>query len=133
MAETVLPLFDPTAPEQDLDLSAKILEFHCSKQTEVSLPGDLFYFHFDRPHLPAATKEFCSTLETYGRDLVINKPDGNYFRVNIDSHGYCRSITYIGYDKIPSDNYSSLFGIHEKTLNRICARFDEGVITDFLR
>jgi hypothetical protein len=71
LAETVLPLFDPTLPNQTLDLSGKIQDFKNPKQTEACLPGNLYYFHFDRPHLPNSTKDFCSTLESYVL-LIIN-------------------------------------------------------------
>jgi len=66
----------------------------------------------------------------YGRDIIFDNELG-YIRIHIDIEGYCRSITYLGKQGIPVDNYLSLYGTHEKYMNRILARYDEGVIENF--
>lgn len=73
-----------------------------------------------------------------GRDLVIDtfdsaRADGSYFRIHVDGIGYIRSITYLGSKRIPVNNILRLYGMHERYLNRLVARFDEGVIVDFVR
>lgn len=58
-----------------------------------------------------------------------------YFRINVDTFGYIRSVTYIGDRAIPTDNFMCLNGLHEQYLNRFVARYDEegAGIDDFIR
>jgi hypothetical protein len=64
---------------------------------------------------------------------VIDNPDYGYFRIHVDAHNYIRSLTYLGKRKVPIDNLLCLYGLHEKYLNRLVSRFDEGIIPDFVR
>lgn len=65
MAETLLPLFDPTMPPKALDDSSTLLEFKQPKKIEAHLPGNLYYFHFDQPRLPSETLELRQKQSAY--------------------------------------------------------------------
>ncbi len=62
--------------------------------------------------------------------MIIDTPQ-TFFCIHIDPQGYCRSLTYLGKESIPSENLKSVFGLHEKYLNRLVSRFDEGILPDF--
>ncbi|TPX75085.1 hypothetical protein CcCBS67573_g03643 [Chytriomyces confervae] len=132
LAETVMSFFDPIQLPQPLDDDETLLKFTESKKVYALLPGGLYYLHFDEPRLPSHTLEFMQKLPNYGRDLVINNDQYGYFRIRVDPHGFIRSLTYLGKREIPVDNYLCLYGLNERYLNRLSARFDEGVIADFV-
>ncbi|KAI9341385.1 hypothetical protein BDR26DRAFT_969821 [Obelidium mucronatum] len=132
LAETVMPFFDPITIPKDLNDDTTLLKFIESKKIFAVLPGSLNYFHFDEPRLPGHTLEFMQRQPNYGRDLVIDTPEYGYFRIRVDPHGFIRSLTYLGTRPIPVENYLSLYGLNERYLNRLVARFDEGVIPDFV-
>ena len=54
-------------------------------------------------------------------------------KIVLDAKGFVIGLTYYGMVPIPFKNYKSLYGVHEKYLNRLIARFDEGIITDFIQ
>ncbi|KAJ3008363.1 UNVERIFIED_CONTAM: hypothetical protein HDU68_003139, partial [Siphonaria sp. JEL0065] len=132
LAETVMPFFDPITIPKELEDDTRLLKFTGSKKVFAILPGNLYYFHFDEPRLPGHTLEFMQRQPTYGRDLVIDNTEYGYFRIRVDPHGFIRSLTYLGARPIPVENYLSLYGLNERYLNRLVARFDEGVIPDFV-
>ncbi|KAJ1557524.1 hypothetical protein HK096_006800 [Nowakowskiella sp. JEL0078] len=108
-----------------------------AKKVEAILPGNIYYLHFDKPRLATHTLEWRRKQPNYGRDLIIDGDEtGNkslgYFRIHVDPIGYIHSITYLGTRSIAVDNILCLYGMHEKYLNRLVARFDEGVIKDFV-
>ncbi|KAJ3195362.1 hypothetical protein HK101_000404 [Irineochytrium annulatum] len=133
MAEIILPLIDPLAPALDLDDNGPLLKFKAAKKIYGKMPGGLHYFHFDEPRLPGQTLELRQQKPDYGRDLVIDDETLGYFRIHVDPNGYIRSLTYLGLRPIPYENYCCLYMLHEKYLNRLVARFDEGIIPDFVR
>ncbi|ORY44380.1 hypothetical protein BCR33DRAFT_785068 [Rhizoclosmatium globosum] len=123
LAETVMPFFDPITMPSDLEDDDRLLKFTESKKVYAILPGNLHYLHFDEPRLPGHTLEFLQKQPTM---------DYGYFRIRVDPHGFIRSLTYLGARPIPVDNYLALYGLNERYLNRLVARFDEGVIPDFV-
>ncbi|KAI8618569.1 hypothetical protein BC830DRAFT_1108114 [Chytriomyces sp. MP71] len=132
LAETVMAFFDPINLPQPLQDDEVLLRFTESKKIYAQLPGGLHYLHFDEPRLPSHTLEFMQATPTYGRDLVIDSSEHGYFRIHVDPHGFIRSLTYLGHREVPANNYLSLYGLNERYLNRLAARFDEGVIPDFV-
>ncbi|KAJ3084182.1 hypothetical protein HK102_000739 [Quaeritorhiza haematococci] len=133
VAETLLPFFDPLCLPQPLKDPHKLLEYTAAKKVQALLPGNLNYFHFDRPRLPSHTLEYRRKQSEYGRDLIIDKPNTvDYCRIHVDKYGYIVSFTYVGDRKIPMGNLSCLYGMHERYLNRLVSRFDEGIIEDFI-
>ncbi|KAJ3210795.1 hypothetical protein HDU67_005006 [Dinochytrium kinnereticum] len=109
LADTILSLVDPVCPPIDLDESTQILRFTSAKKMYAKLPGGLIYFHFDEPRLPGHSLEYRQKRADYGRDLVIDNDVYGYFRIHVDPHG-----------------------LHERYLNCLVSRFDEGIITDFV-
>ncbi len=68
-----------------------------------------------------------------GRQLVTNAAN-NYVSVLLNAHGFIEEIVYLGdfplhYEAL---NLICLIGTHEKCLNSLVSRFDEGLIQDFL-
>ncbi|KAI8904485.1 hypothetical protein EDD86DRAFT_271972 [Gorgonomyces haynaldii] len=122
LAETLLPFFDPTQPGLFYDRPLELYPYRASKKTKALLPGGLHYLHFDQPRL------FQETEKT---DLVTLK-DG-YFRIRLDQKGVIQSLLYCGTRPVPEDNLLTLYDRHEKYYNRLKARFDEGVIPDFVQ
>ncbi|KAJ3181731.1 hypothetical protein HDU87_000749 [Geranomyces variabilis] len=114
------------------------LQFTSAKKTVALLAGDLQYFHFDKPSLASHTLEFRAQQADYGRDLVLdtltatpNGPTGSYFRIHVAPTGIIESVTYLGKQRLPLGNILCLYGMHEKYVNNIVSRFDEGIISDF--
>ncbi|KAJ3327302.1 hypothetical protein HDU76_012035 [Blyttiomyces sp. JEL0837] len=133
LAETVMSLFDPTWIPEKLIEDEDLLHFNEAKKVFCNLPGGIKYFHFDEPRLPSHTLEFRRQQESYGRDLIIDNEENGYFRIHVDKQGFIKSMTYLGTRPIPVDNLLCLYGLHEKYLNRLVSRFDEGIISDFVR
>ncbi|KAI8922151.1 hypothetical protein DFJ77DRAFT_436494 [Powellomyces hirtus] len=157
-ASMFLSRFDPTSPdspstneekEEDTNTDPREngnpppLRFKDAKKTVAVLPGDLQYFHFDRPRLLSHTLEFRAAQPDYGRDLVLDSLEatseegsggarGSYFRIHVAPMGHIESITYLGRRRIPLGNILCLYGMHEKYVNNVVARFDEGIIEDFV-
>ncbi|KAK5670871.1 hypothetical protein QVD99_002641 [Batrachochytrium dendrobatidis] len=133
LANIVLQIFDPTIQPQELVDYENLPEFKDAKKCEAMLPGSNYYITFDRPHLPGQLELERNNPVSYGRDLVIDTDKLGYFSIHMDTQGYITSITYIGTHSIPIENILCLYGLHEKYLNRLVARFDEGIITDFVK
>ncbi|KAJ3221864.1 hypothetical protein HK099_003010 [Clydaea vesicula] len=135
MAEILLPLFNSALYSHTLEEDDNLLEFTNAKQIGAKLPGNLNYFHFDRPRLFSQVLSMRIQQPNYGRDCVISNPvKPDYFRINVDPYGYIQSLTYLGERPLPTDNISCLYGLNDKILNRLVARFDEvgAGIADFI-
>ncbi|KAJ3173742.1 hypothetical protein HDU88_002831 [Geranomyces variabilis] len=152
LAEIMLPRFDQSLEvnralaeeaSKDATLEKKApppspLRFTSAKKTVALLAGNLQYFHFDKPSLASHTLEFRAQQADYGRDLVLdtltatpNGPTGSYFRIHVAPSGIIESVTYLGKQRLPLGNILCLYGMHEKYVNNIVSRFDEGIISDF--
>ena len=127
----MLPIFDPLAIPETLVEDTSLIKYSQSKKAETRLLGG-YYHHVDKPRLVGKKLEDIMAKERYGRDLIINTHQNGYFRINVDADGYIAGLTYYGKREIPTDNYLCLFGLHEKYINRLCSRFDEGIIPDFV-
>ncbi|KAG9347391.1 hypothetical protein JZ751_004958, partial [Albula glossodonta] len=69
-----------------------------------------------------------------GREIGTGKvEEGNYFRLFLNQYGLVESITCLSKEPFPVSNYLCLYGRHELLLNRLCTRFDEGLVTDLYR
>jgi len=142
LAKTLLPIFEGNekAIENIKKENEALISFNDLVARRCLLPGKLMYFHFDRPYIYNQTKKFRKTdNENYGRDLIIhNNKDSEkknkeieYFHIHIDTYGFIQSLTYVGKEDLFSENMLCLYGMHEKYLNRLISRFDEGIIPDF--
>ncbi|ORX87573.1 hypothetical protein BCR32DRAFT_289228 [Anaeromyces robustus] len=142
LAKTLLPIFEGNekAIKDIKKENEALISFNDLVATRCILPGDLMFFHFDKPYLFNQTKAFRKTDENYGRDLIIHnnkefekseKKVIEYFHIHIDTYGFIQSLTYVGKEDLFSENMICLYGMHEKYLNRLISRFDEGIIPDF--
>ncbi|ORX43430.1 hypothetical protein BCR36DRAFT_415613 [Piromyces finnis] len=142
LANTLLPIFEGNkdAIKNIKKENEALISFNDLVASRCLLPENMMYFHFDRPYIYNQTKSFRKTdKENYGRDLVINnfkdirKKDKEieYFHIHIDPYGFIQALTYVGKEDIFCENMICLYGMHEKYLNRLISRFDEGIIPDF--
>ncbi|KAJ8275016.1 hypothetical protein COCON_G00096410 [Conger conger] len=133
LAAALLPLFDPTL-ESDVDpdpsADQPIPEYSQAKIQGGRLPGGYSYLHATNPAIN--TLMTSSTASTkYSREIATGKvEEGNYFRLFLNQFGLVESITCLSTEPLPVYNYLCLYGRHELLLNRLCARFDEGLIPD---
>lgn len=70
-----------------------------------------------------------------GRVIATDTSHG-YTSIHLNTDGYIQGLSYLGTESLQQDNIFSLFGIHEKCLNRMIARFDfteNGGIKDLKR
>lgn len=147
LAEYLLPEYDPlasvmTAHERSLELDPsndptpnKVLNFANAVVKEAYLPGGNYFLHFDKPRLPGLSLQERRKESNYGRDLIIDNATQGYFRLHLNSKGFITSLTYYGPQApptLPTNNYTRLYTVHEKYLNRLVSRFDEGLIKDFV-
>ncbi|XP_071962157.1 cilia- and flagella-associated protein 61-like [Antedon mediterranea] len=134
LASTMLRLFDPTVenytepPEESMNL---IPMYHSSKVQAAILPGGLNYLHFTKPNLNEPLEKMM-TQQNYGRELVTGTADGpGYFRVHINKYSSIETITCLTKQAIDTSNLLCLYNVHERMLNNMVSRFDEGLIADF--
>lgn len=89
------------------------------------LPGGYNYLHVAKPvarKTPSAHK---------GRDLVTGCAEtGNYFHIRHSQFDVVEKITCLSKTPLPVSNLQSLYGKHQRLLNNICSRYDEGLIQD---
>lgn len=124
LASFLLHLFDPTTTIDDTLLKAPHDDYVQPLKVYARFPG-LTYLHYDIPQ----TSTFVHPADR--RDLVLAKESENW-QIRVDAKGYIYSQTYLG-PRMPSiENMTALYGVHERYLNRMVARFDEGVILDFM-
>ncbi|KAK3738961.1 hypothetical protein RRG08_006528 [Elysia crispata] len=137
LASEMLRLFDPTLDpqiepaEEPLNL---IPIYRSPKVVSAFLPGDYRYLHVHKPCVPTPLAELMAKPD-YGRELVTGEPGGkyDYMRLHVNRYKSVETITCLAKKPFPKDNYLCLYGIHEKMLNKMLARFDEGLIDDFYR
>lgn len=66
-----------------------------------------------------------------GRELVTDTPSG-YFKIHISQYGRVDELNILSSSFLKEkNNYVCLYNIHEKYLNNLIKRFDEGLISDF--
>ncbi|CAF0926188.1 unnamed protein product [Rotaria sp. Silwood1] len=99
------------------------------KRLYAVLPGNLHYFQICESG-PTVRYEVAKNIENYGTDLITNH-ENNYFRLHLDQTGIVRTIVCLRHDKIDAYNLSQLYGLHERLINNLRQRYNEGLITDF--
>ncbi|NWR58567.1 CFA61 protein, partial [Bucorvus abyssinicus] len=133
LAAAMLGLFDPAPtpflkPPEGTDRLIPVYK-GCKVKGGV-LPGGYNYLHISKPEIPR-----CWDLELapgdHGMEIVTGKARlGNYFRMQIDKYSTVDSITCFSKEPFPVSNYICLYGQHERLLNDLCYRWNEGQITD---
>ncbi|XP_033104010.1 cilia- and flagella-associated protein 61-like [Anneissia japonica] len=134
LASTMLRLFDPTIendpapPEETMNL---IPMYHNSKVQAGILPGGLNYLNFTKPNLNEPLEKLMAQQD-YGRELITGTVDGpGYFRIHLNKYNSIETITCLSKKVIDTSNLLCLYNIHERFLNNMVSRFDEGLISDF--
>uniref|UniRef100_A0A3B3TBS5 Cilia and flagella associated protein 61 n=1 Tax=Paramormyrops kingsleyae TaxID=1676925 RepID=A0A3B3TBS5_9TELE len=136
LAAALLPFFDPTleplaSPTEDQDRLVPI--YTKAKIQGGRLPAGYSYLHASKATIctPLATQMLS---DKHGREMVTGTAGaGSYFRLFVNQYGVVESITCLSLKPIPVSNYLYLYGKHELLLNRLCDRFNEGLIQDFYR
>ncbi|XP_072907485.1 cilia- and flagella-associated protein 61 [Hemitrygon akajei] len=133
LAALMLHLFDPTLeqmtwPPAELDLL--VPTYIGCKVRECNLPGEYHYLHISKPGLMSCQDRQKEKPE-YGQEIVTGSPStGNYFQLHLNQYNIVDSITCLSLKPLPVSNYICLYGQHERLLNSLCSRFDEGLISD---
>uniref|UniRef100_A0A8C6J7A5 CFA61 protein n=1 Tax=Melopsittacus undulatus TaxID=13146 RepID=A0A8C6J7A5_MELUD len=97
------------------------------------LPGGYHYLHIAKPGIPVRLDlELC--LSDHGMEIITGKArEGNYFRMHINKYSMVDGITCFSKEPFPASNYICLYGQHERLLNDLCYRWNQGQITDLYR
>ena len=99
-----------------------------------SLPGGFDYLHIRKPGRRVKYDIQLSDGD-HGKELVTGSVErGNYFRLHINQYSCVETITCLVKPdtvKIPVSNLLRLYGVHERYLNNLLSRYDEGLISDF--
>ncbi|MBN3281887.1 CFA61 protein, partial [Polyodon spathula] len=133
LATAMLPLFDPILhsvvdPPEDLD---RLIPMYTGAKVQGGkLPGGYHYLHAAKPRIPiplAAQMDHSN----YGRDIITGSvKTGNYFKLHVNQYSKVETITCLSQEPFPASNYLCLYGESEQLLNKLCDRFDEGLIPD---
>ncbi|XP_076819152.1 cilia- and flagella-associated protein 61-like isoform X1 [Clavelina lepadiformis] len=158
LAMTVLPLFDPTLdgtneqnepPPPTPATTVKpgtpgtmltenphdklVPVYTDAKVTYGQLPGGYKYLHVRKPgERPAYTAQLESP--EHGDEIVTGSSErGNYFRLHISQYRRVETVTCLVRQdavQLPMTNIVRLFGVHERYLNNLLSRVNEGLISD---
>ena len=71
----------------------------------------------------------------HGHELITGSVEkGNYFRVHVNQYRCVETITCLvcpDVVQIPASDIVRLYGVHERYLNNLVSRYDEGLVSDF--
>ncbi|NXW42893.1 CFA61 protein, partial [Nyctiprogne leucopyga] len=133
LATSMLKLFDPipkpfSKPPEDSDRLIPMYK-GCKIKGGV-LPGGYNYLHISKPEIPIRL-DLELALCDHGMEIITGEArHGNYFRVHINKYNMVDSITCFSKEPFPVSNYICLYGQHERLLNDLYYRWNEGQITD---
>ncbi|XP_076099520.1 cilia- and flagella-associated protein 61-like isoform X2 [Mytilus galloprovincialis] len=135
LATEMLRLFDPTMepqtapPEETLNL---IPIYRNPKIQGGVLPGGYNYLHIAKPGLDMPLADQMAQHD-YGKEYITGATDGSpeYFRIHVNQYNNIETITCVSKSPIPCSNFVCLYGLHERCLNNLVSRFNEGLIKDF--
>ena len=131
LAIEVLKMFDPLQAEasevQDQNL---IPTFSNPKVIHAILPGDSCYLDIFTP-IPDELKSEEKRKFSSKRELITTSDASGYFRIILDENGYIVHLTCLAKTKFEIENIIALFGMHEKLLNNLLARYKSRKIPDF--
>eukprot|EP00049_Salpingoeca_infusionum_P014427 m.269616 g.269616 ORF g.269616 m.269616 type:complete len:1140 (+) comp15674_c0_seq14:154-3573(+) len=120
-------------------------EFNDATMCLANLPFGYKYFHFHRPQIQdptllqgtqATAVDLCATtLSTTASANDADNTDPNsikFFEIVLDEFGHVAALTCIAPAAfVEVDNFAQLYGLHEKLINHMVERYNEGLITDF--
>uniref|UniRef100_A0A0X3PA99 Uncharacterized protein n=1 Tax=Schistocephalus solidus TaxID=70667 RepID=A0A0X3PA99_SCHSO len=135
LAKSLLQLFDPStkAPERPVKDEHHLLPtFKMPRIKHGHLPGDYRYLKVWAPGQRKDLRERMSQAN-FGRALVTGVPETGpgYFHLHINEYNEVSRICCLSKNEFPRSNLIRLFSVHEKALNNLVSRYDEGLITDF--
>ncbi|CAH1791581.1 unnamed protein product [Owenia fusiformis] len=134
LAMAMLRLFDPTLepqPEVPQDILKLIPMYRAAKVTSAVLPGGYNYLHVGKPGLNTPLDALMAQND-YGRELITGTPGGSpeYFRLHVNQYKMVETITCLSKKVLNNGNMMCLYNVHERYLNNLLSRFDEGLIKD---
>ncbi|XP_014817952.1 PREDICTED: cilia- and flagella-associated protein 61 [Calidris pugnax] len=133
LAASMLSLFDPapklsSEPPEGTDRLIPMYN-NCKIKGGV-LPGGYIYLHISKPEIPTRL-DLELALCDYGMEIITGEArHGNYFRMHTNMYNMVESITCFSKEPFPVSNYICLYGQHERLLNDLYFRWNEGQITD---
>ncbi|KAL5111909.1 Cilia and flagella-associated protein 61 [Taenia crassiceps] len=135
LGDAFLKEFDPsikmpkTPAKDEMDL---LPVFRMPRIAYAVLPGD---YAFLKIWEPGYKKNSLLRLQDpdCGRSLVTGmaEREAGYFRMQINEINRISRIICLSRRALPVSNYVSLYSTHERAVNNLVARYDEGLITDF--
>ncbi|XP_054677587.1 cilia- and flagella-associated protein 61 isoform X1 [Grus americana] len=133
LAASMLNLFDPTPQPSSKppECTDRLIPMYkgCKIKGGV-LPGGYNYLHISKPEIPIRF-DLELALCDHGMEIITGEArHGNYFRMHINKYSMVDSITCFSKEPFPVSNYICLYGQHERLLNDLCYRWNEGQITD---
>lgn len=134
LATEMLRLFDPTLEQQAAPQEEQmnlIPIYRSPKIQGALLPGNYYYLHLKKPNLDKPLIEQMGQAD-YGRILQTGSPgtDKEYFRLHINLYQSVETMTCLSKKPLPNSNLICLYGLHERCLNNLVSRFDEGLVQD---
>ncbi|EDO37268.1 predicted protein [Nematostella vectensis] len=140
LARSMLALFDPTLegfmPGPVSEEEDKLVPLYKKpKMVSAVLPGGYHYLHVGKPGLNIPLDSLMVQPE-YGRELLTGnakeaESGPGYFRLHVNQYRSVETITCYSKKSLDTTNLKCLYGIHERYLNNLLQRFDEGLIQDF--
>ncbi|XP_071661674.1 cilia- and flagella-associated protein 61 isoform X2 [Patagioenas fasciata] len=133
LATSMLGLFHPTCtPSPKPEGTEGLIPMYrgCKIKGGV-LPGGYHFVHISKPEIPIRL-DLELALHDHGTEMVTGEARrGNYFRMHVNKSGVVDSITCFSTEPVPVSNYACLYGQHERLLNDLLYRWNEGQIADF--
>ncbi|XP_051470281.1 cilia- and flagella-associated protein 61 isoform X3 [Apus apus] len=133
LATSMLHLFDPSHKpiSEPPEGSDRLIPMYKGCQIKGGvLPGGYNYLHISKPEIPIRL-DLQLALCDHGMEFITGEArHGNYFRMHINKYSMVDSITCFSVEPFPVSNYICLYGQHERLLNDLCYRWNEGQITD---
>lgn len=134
LAVAMLALFDPSRERQHAphEESLTLMPIYSAPKIDGGvLPGGYHYLKVAKPSLALPLKKRMEDPD-YGRVLSTGKPGGSqsYFRLHFNKFNTIETVTCLSSVPFEVSNVICLYGLHQRFLNNIMGRYDEGLITD---
>ncbi|XP_076463469.1 cilia- and flagella-associated protein 61-like [Babylonia areolata] len=134
LATEMLRLFDPTLDPQPAPASETlnlIPIYRSPRIVEALLPGGYHYLEVVKPGIPDPPEQQMAQ-NTPCREVSTGdaKAAEGYMRLGISQYQAVDRVVCLSKKELPASNLICLYGVHQRTLNNLVARFDEGLIKD---
>lgn len=134
LATEMLRLFDPTLEQQGTPAEEQLNLIPIYRNPKIQgafLPGNYYYLHVKKPGLDKPLVEQMGQAD-YGREIITGTAGGDpeYFRLHINQYNNVETITCLSRKPFSNSNLICLYGLHERCLNNLVSRFNEGLIKD---